>query len=241
MKLLQNLSLLVLATSASAQVDYAQYVNPFIGSEGPIPGQAFGGGDIFVGGAVPFGVVKLGMDSHEANLSIATLNGGYTPQGNVTGFSMLHESGTGGCPKYGVIPQMPLTTVDSPVNILDNTTYWQSRVGNDTASVGYFKTELANGVTTELSASRHAGILQHSFPVGEKHVLVDISHVSMWLAKGKSSVLISGQYLPQGNGGYCDQYFIGGEIDLQPGGSVYTGYGTYVGGWNEGRELSICG
>ncbi|KAK3081652.1 hypothetical protein LTS18_004350 [Coniosporium uncinatum] len=216
----QVLSLLILAISASAQIDYAQYVNPFIGSEGPISGQAFGGGDIFVGGAVPFGVVKLGMDSHEANLSVATLNGGYTPQGNVTAFSMLHESGTGGCPKYGVIPQMPLTTVDSPVNILDNTTYWQSRVGNDTATVGYFRTELANGVTTELSASRHAGILQHSFPAGEKHVLVDISH-----------------YLPQGNGGYCDQYFIGGEIDLQPGGSVYSGYGTYVGGWNEGEDV----
>lgn len=30
--------------------NYAQYVNPFIGSEGPMPGLAFGGGDIFVGG-----------------------------------------------------------------------------------------------------------------------------------------------------------------------------------------------
>ena len=52
---------LVRAQSSSSSVNYAQYVNPLIGSEGPMPGQAFGGGDIFVGGAVPFGVVKFGI------------------------------------------------------------------------------------------------------------------------------------------------------------------------------------
>jgi len=41
---------------------------------------------------------------------------------------MMHESGTGGGPKYGIIPQMPLTDISSPVNILDNTTYSQPRV-----------------------------------------------------------------------------------------------------------------
>lgn len=83
-------------TTDSSSVDYSQYVNPFIGSEGPMPDQAFGGGDIFVGGAVPFGVVKVGIDTYETNLSLATINGGYTPQGLVTGVSMMHESGTGG-------------------------------------------------------------------------------------------------------------------------------------------------
>jgi hypothetical protein len=38
------LLLLVLTISVSCQVDYSQYVNPLIGSEGPIPGLAFGGG-----------------------------------------------------------------------------------------------------------------------------------------------------------------------------------------------------
>lgn len=50
-------------------------------------------------------------------------------------------------------------------------------MGKDTAEVGYFKTQLKNGVTVELSASRHAGIMEYSFPKGEKHVLVDVSHV----------------------------------------------------------------
>lgn len=170
--------------------------------------------------------VKLGIDTYEANRSISTLNGGYTPNGNVTAISMMHESGTGGFPKYGVIPQMPLTTVATPVNILDNQTYWQSRVGNDTARVGYFKTNLANGVTVELSGARHAGIIQYSFPTGQKHVLVDVSH-----------------YLPDEGGGYSVQNYQGGQIQIAENGSLYTGYGTYGGGWNEGAPFTVffCG
>ncbi|KAF2754356.1 glycosyl hydrolase [Pseudovirgaria hyperparasitica] len=198
---------------ATAQVDYSQFVNPLIGSEGPYPGEAFGGGDILVGGAVPFG-------------DRATLNGGFTPNGKVTAISMMHESGTGGPPKYGVIAQMPLTTIKAPVNILDNTTYWQRRVGNDVAQVNYFSTELADGIKIELSGARHSGILQYTFPDGERHVLVDVSH-----------------YLPDGGfGGSSIQYYLGGEINLKDNG-IYTGYGTYGGGFNEGAPMTVhfCG
>ncbi len=55
-----------LFSSATTNVyDYSQYVNPFIGSEGAIEGLAYGGGQIFVGGAVPFGVAKVGIDTFE--------------------------------------------------------------------------------------------------------------------------------------------------------------------------------
>lgn len=49
---------------------------------------------------------------------------------------MMHESGTGGAPKYGIIPQMPLTSVDAPVNVLNNQTYSQPRVCKDTPLSG---------------------------------------------------------------------------------------------------------
>jgi hypothetical protein len=111
--------LLLLGLSSAEEVDYSQFVNPFIGSEGAIRGYACeyrcqigfvgvlslqcldGGGDIFVGGAVPFGMVKLGIDTYEEPVNQSALNGGWTPKGWVTGISMLHESGTGGGPKYG--------------------------------------------------------------------------------------------------------------------------------------------
>ena len=44
--------------------------------------------------------------------------------------------------------------------------------------MGYYETHLKSGVTVELSATRHAGIMEYSFPEGEKHVLIDVSHVS---------------------------------------------------------------
>ncbi|GES57475.1 glycosyl hydrolase [Aspergillus terreus] len=186
------------------QPDYSQYVNVFIGSEGPFEGKGFGGGDIFVGGARPFGVAKVGVDTTAAN------------------WTMMHESGTGGAPKYGIIPQMPLTSVAPPVNILDNLTYSQPRIGKDKASVGYYQTQLQNGVQVELSASRHAGIMQYSFPPGEKHILVDVSH-----------------YLPGSPTDPNSQFYIGGEIQVEDDGKAYSGYGTYVGGWNNGAPFTV--
>jgi putative alpha-1,2-mannosidase len=225
MKLLFTLWTVALALQAAAQTDYSQYVNPFIGSEGPFEGLAFGGGDIFVGGAVPFGVAKVGLDTYETNTSFSTINGGYTPKGLVTAVSMMHESGTGGSAKYGIIPQMPLTTLKG-VNILDNTTYWQKRVGQDVAKVGYFSTKLESGVQIELSGARHSGIISYKFPAGEKHVLVDLSH-----------------YLPAELGASDCQWFSGGQISISSDGKSYTGYGSYGGGFSESAPMTtyVCG
>jgi putative alpha-1,2-mannosidase len=94
----------------------------------------------------------------------------------VTAITMLHESGTGGAPTYGIVPQMPLTSLDG-VNLMDNLTYMQPRSTKDVAEVGYYKTSLANGVVAEISATHHAGIIKYSYPKNErKYVLVDISH-----------------------------------------------------------------
>lgn len=212
---------------AFAQGDYSQYVNPFIGGVGYIPGLAYGGGDIFVGGAVPFGVAKVGIDTYELDLKTSTINGGWTPKGLVTGISMMHESGTGGPPKYGIISQMPLSSIAAPVNLLDNKTYWQSRKGDDTARVGYYSTLLGNDVQVHLSGARHSGIIQYDFPAGsEKHILVDVSH-----------------FLSDVSGSNEAQYYAGGEINVQSGNSTYTGWGSYGGGFSNSAPSTtyFCG
>lgn len=81
-------------------------------------------------------MVKLGLDSYEIPVNQSALNGGYTPNGKVTGISLLHESGTGGGPKYGYPSQMPLTNIGNDVNLLDNMTYWQDRVSCGSDLVG---------------------------------------------------------------------------------------------------------
>jgi hypothetical protein len=64
--------------------------------------------------------------------------------------------------------------------------------------------------------------MDYSFPQGEKHVLVDVSH-----------------YLPGSPSDSNGQFFTGGEIQIEEDGKAYSGYGTYIGGWNNGRSLAI--
>lgn len=92
--------------------------------------------------------------------------------------------------------------------------------------MGYFRTKFESGVTAELSATRHAGITQYSYPEGEKHILVDFSH-----------------YLPNPTRDWDCQFYTGGEIEIHPNSSLYTGYTSIAGGWNLGTPVTIyvCG
>jgi putative alpha-1,2-mannosidase len=45
--------------------NYSQYVNLLIGTEGSVPGTAFNGGNVFPGASLPFGAVKVGIDTTE--------------------------------------------------------------------------------------------------------------------------------------------------------------------------------
>ncbi|KAL1597876.1 hypothetical protein SLS60_008363 [Paraconiothyrium brasiliense] len=138
---------------------------------------------------------------------------------------MLHESGTGGAPTYGLIPQMPLTTLEG-VNFLDNITYMQPRTSPDEASVGYYKTQLQNRVKAEMSASMHAGIMRYSFPQNAdgRHILVDLSH-----------------FIP--SAGKKEQWYSNGELEINGDGTSYSGYGVYREGWGWGGDYRVyfCG
>ena len=202
-------------------MDLTPLVNLFIGTQGTVPGTSYNGGNVFPGPALPFGAVKVGIDTTEFNAS-TDATAGYTPDGNVTAITMLHESGTGGAPTYGLIPQMPLTSLDG-VNVMDNLTYMQPRNGNDTASVGYYATNLANGVKVELGASMHSGLIQYTFPTsGDRYVLVDLSH-----------------YLPTQDDAIASQAYSNAVLDVANNGSTYSGSGTYRGGWSEGPDFDV--
>ena len=205
---------ILVVPSQVASQDFTKYVNPFIGTQGSVPGTSYNGGNVFPGALLPFGVTKVGIDTTSFNQSI-TLNAGYSPDGNVTAITMLHESGTGGAPTYGVVPQMPLTTLEG-VNVLDNLTYMQPRAVNDTATVGYYKTSLANGVTAEMTATNHAGLIQYSYPdTGNRYLLVDLSH-----------------YLPNSVGGQDEQMWSNGAIQVSEDRKRYNGNIVYRGGWS---------
>lgn len=92
--------------------------------------------------------------------------------------------------------------------------------------MGFFKTHFESGVTVELSATRHAGLHQYTFPASPKHVLVDFSH-----------------YLPHPTRSWDTQFYVGGEIEIHPDNKTYTGYTSIAGGWNLGAPVPVfvCG
>ncbi|KAL9106849.1 MAG: hypothetical protein Q9227_008182 [Pyrenula ochraceoflavens] len=193
------LGLGLLATVQAQSTDYTQYVLPFTGTKNSTSTGTENGGNMFPGVVRPFGVVKLGPDLADGTTDAYS---GYLPSGSVTGFSLTHESGTGGAPKYGVVAQMPVTgNISNPLDDLS-----VSRASADEASVGYYKTSLSSGAVTELAATEHAGMLQYTFPAGSQaNVVVDVSHV-----------------LPSFRGLGLGQNYTGGDLTITTNGS-YTG------------------
>lgn len=160
-------------------------------------------------------MVKLGPDNDSGGNSFS----GYAI-GNFQGFSMMHESGTGGAPKYGVVSQMPLVgnLTDS---LIDSGT---PRSLPDVTTVGYYKASLSSNITVELSATSRAGFYQYTFPSGNQgHVLVDVSRV---LPSHKAEL---------------SQHYLGGNISTSI--NHYEGYGDYNNGWNRAPAWRIyfCG
>jgi len=121
---------------------------------------------------MPFGMVKLGPDLLNTGTDSYS---GYLPNGRFSGFSMMHEQGTGGAPKYGTVSQLPL--VGDLTAALSNVTV--GRGPPDQGSVGYYKSQTADNVVVELAATARAGMYQYTFPAGstKNNVLIDVSHV----------------------------------------------------------------
>lgn len=162
-------------------------------------------------------MVKLGPDVENGRTDAYS---GYLSSGQITGFSMMHESGTGGAPKYGVVNQMPVKgIVDNPLVDLG-----QNRSTSDVSQVGYYKSALASGIDIEVSATEHAGFYQYKFPSGTNSIVVDVSHV-----------------LPSFRGLGWGQGYAGGQITLKDNG--YEGHGIYNNGWNLAPNWTIyfCG
>ena len=102
--------------------DFSQYVDPFIGVDG--------GGNVFPGPCVPFGMVKVGPDCGDKDW-----NAGWDRDGNVHGFSNVHVSGTGGGCKYGNVLLAPVT---GELDIQD----YSSPRSNERVALGLYEVDL---------------------------------------------------------------------------------------------------
>jgi predicted alpha-1,2-mannosidase len=150
---------LLLASLAHGQ--FARSVDPLLG--------VAGGGNVFPGPVVPFGMIKPGPDMVAPEGSDP--NAGWNAEGDIRGFSQTHVSGTGGGAKYGNILVQATTGEVTPLDV-------QSPRAEEKASAGLYSVTLARfGVGVEITAARRSAIYRFRYPAGAKaNLLFDVGH-----------------------------------------------------------------
>ncbi len=158
------LSIAAAASGTASAGNFTKYVNPFIGT-GPIEGGL--SGNNYPGATMPFGMVQLSPDTHEAP-DWFNASGYDHNDSRIYGFSHTRLSGTGASDLIDILI-MP-TTSDLRVSSFSH--------DEEEAKPGYYKVRLADeGVTAELSATTHAGIHRYSYPAGkERKLWLDLDH-----------------------------------------------------------------
>ncbi|KAI0128021.1 glycosyl hydrolase family 92-domain-containing protein [Xylariales sp. AK1849] len=135
-----------------------QYVDTLVGSTD--------GGNVFPGATLPYGVAKAVADTNSTSNQ-----GGFTlDQSPVSGFSVLHDSGTGGSPSLGNFPLFPYA--HCPQDDIDLCTFPKKERTNygtfSNASVvsrpGYFGITLDNGIQAEMTTTHHVALFRFTFP-----------------------------------------------------------------------------
>uniref|UniRef100_A0A8H7XU12 Glycoside hydrolase family 92 protein n=1 Tax=Psilocybe cubensis TaxID=181762 RepID=A0A8H7XU12_PSICU len=154
--------------------DPASLVIPFIGTTN--------GGHVFPGATLPHGMIKAGMDTDSPGN-----HAGYDgdPTFNVTGFSQLHDSGTGGAvplSNFKLFPFLQCSSFEKCPTTMANRKILRKVLPNglpdDFASPGYFSTNLSNSIRVELTATRRTALHRYTFPAGTTNprLLVDITN-----------------------------------------------------------------
>ncbi|MDE5845966.1 MAG: GH92 family glycosyl hydrolase [Muribaculaceae bacterium] len=159
-----NLAIAAFFASAALAGNYTQYVNPFIGT-GAIDGGL--SGNNYPGATVPFGMVQLSPDTHEAP-DWYNASGYDHNDSRIYGFSHTRLSGTGASDLIDIL-MMP-TTGDLKVSSFSH--------DRETASPGYYKVHLNDeGIDAELSATTRTGLHRYSYPKGtDRNIWLDVDH-----------------------------------------------------------------
>lgn len=145
--------------------NYAQYVNPFIGTGGH--------GHTFPGATVPFGMVQLSPDTR-IDGSWDGCSGYHYSDSVIYGFSHTHLNGTG-VSDYGDIMLMP--TMGNPgLNNKDYSSKFSHK--NEKATAGFYSVKLdKNNIDVRLTATQRVGYHEYTFNnAGKANIILDLNH-----------------------------------------------------------------
>ncbi|WP_294281231.1 GH92 family glycosyl hydrolase [uncultured Chryseobacterium sp.] len=154
----------VLSAHAFSQ-NYAQYVNPFIGTGGH--------GHTFPGAIVPFGMVQLSPDTR-IDGSWDGCSGYHYSDAVIYGFSHTHLNGTG-VSDYGDIMLMP-TMGKAGLNPKEYSSAFSHK--NEKASAGFYSVKLdKNNIDVRLTTTKRVGYHEYTFNnAGTANIILDLNH-----------------------------------------------------------------
>ncbi|TCK55906.1 putative alpha-1,2-mannosidase [Flavobacterium sp. 90] len=189
----------------NAQKQLYNYVDPMIGSEGV--------GRVFIGPSCPYGMVKPSPDC------TSSPNSGWLPMPKeVTGFSQVHVSGTGGGPKYGNIQIMPFS---GALDKMDQTSFR----AEENVKLGYYETVFKeNNIKTEITTGEKVSFYRFTYPKNtSKELKID------------PGFFLGEEKIPDAREA---QQFVGSQIEIVSDTEV-RGYSRIRGGWNNGRAYTV--
>lgn len=162
---------LLKAAAPPASEDFAQYVNPAIGTGGH--------GHTYPGATVPFGAVQLSPDTY--NDGWDWCSGYHYSDSSIMGFSHTHLSGTGVGDMLDVLVMPRLGEVKlEPGSREHPEEGYRSRFSHEDeiAQPGYYSVLLKDaGIRAELTASERVGLHRYTFAKGgPAHLIVDLKH-----------------------------------------------------------------
>ncbi|RDL31079.1 putative alpha-1,2-mannosidase subfamily [Venustampulla echinocandica] len=155
--LLVPLAVAAVEEARDTSFDKFVYIDPLIGT--------INGGHVFPGATLPFGMAKAVADTNNPNEN----QGGFaSDDSEITGFSHMHDSGTGGAPSLGNFPIFPQTGCrdDNITNCFFSEADRAVKRKKDTtfAKPGYFAVTLETGIRTQITVSNHSVLYSIEFP-----------------------------------------------------------------------------
>lgn len=148
---------------------YADYVNPFIGTDFT--------GNTYPGAQVPFGMVQLSPDNGLPGWD--RISGYFYPDSTIAGFSHTHLSGTGAGDLYDIsfMPvTLPYKEAEEPLGIHSRFSH-----ADEAASAGYYRVLLKDyDINVELTATERCGIQRYTFPQADAAVILNLRKAMNW-------------------------------------------------------------
>lgn len=154
------------------QLKLTDYVNPFIGTDGP--------GNTYPGATVPFGMVQLSPDIGIPGWD--RIAGYYYKDSIISGFSHMHLTGTGAGDLYDILVMPTNSRFNKRIKENNNKPFSSFSHDKEAAVPGYYSVDLLDyGIKAELTATERTGIHQYTFPKDKKsQIHIDLGYALNW-------------------------------------------------------------